>query len=205
MPIASYHIQNFPGTDQVDLVERIVSGDPHAEEELFHRYNRGIAIIICKSIGNASVVADLCQETFIIAIQQIKKGLLREPEKLTAFLLGIARNVSTAYLRKLQNREISIAEGGDLYDRNPNQYDQLLTQEKATIFRQTLESLKSERDRQVLYRFYVEEDDKERICSDLGLTNRQFNVVLFRAKKQFEKLYRKTMMKKQSKFEKLNY
>ena len=35
------------------------------------------------------------------------------------------------------------------------------------------------------------EDDKERICRDLGLTAVHFNRVLFRARERFKELYRK--------------
>ena len=155
--------------------------------------------MIWKITGRPSLVPDLCHETFIIAIEKIKKGDLREHEKLSGFMVGIARVISLAYLRGPQNREIGIDESGDLNDINPNQHDHLLREEITTITRQTIDSLKSARDREVLYRFYIEEDDKEKICSDLRLTNSQFNVVLYRAKKQFEKLYRKTMTKKQRK------
>ena len=49
----------------------------------------------------------------------------------------------------------------------------------------------SDRDREILFRFYLAEDDKERICRDLGLTAVHFNRVLFRARERFRELYRK--------------
>jgi RNA polymerase sigma-70 factor (ECF subfamily) len=155
--------------------------------------------VIWKITGRPSLIPDLCQETFVIAIDKIRKGDLREHEKLSGFMVGIARVISLAYLRDPQNREIGIDEGVNLNDMSPNQHDHLLREEITMITRQTINSLKSARDREVLYRYYIEEDDKEQICSDLGLSNSRFNVVLCRAKKQFEKLYRKTITKRQRK------
>ncbi len=43
-------------------------------------------------------------------------------------------------------------------------------------------------DREVLLRFHVAEEEKETICTDLGLTSLQFNVVLFRARQRFKEL-----------------
>jgi RNA polymerase sigma-70 factor (ECF subfamily) len=43
----------------------------------------------------------------------------------------------------------------------------------------------------VLYRFYVAEEDKQKICDDLGLTTLQFNLVLFRARARYKELYEK--------------
>lgn len=176
-----------------------MKGDKAAEEELYRRYRRGISNVIWKVTGRPSLIPDLCQETFVIAIEKIRKGELREHEKLSGFMVGIARIISLAYLRNPQNREISIDESGDLKDINPNQHDHLLREEITTITRQTINSLKSARDREVLYRFYIEEDEKEQICSDFGLTSSRFNVVLYRAKKQFEKLYRKAMTRRERK------
>ncbi|MCP4664535.1 MAG: hypothetical protein GY856_54820 [bacterium] len=47
----------------------------------------------------------------------------------------------------------------------------------------------TERDREVLSRFYLAEEDKEQICCDLGLAGEHFKRVLFRARRRFKKLY----------------
>ena len=41
------------------------------------------------------------------------------------------------------------------------------------------------RDREILRRFYVEEEDKDSICKDLKIDGTHFNRVLFRAKARF--------------------
>jgi RNA polymerase sigma-70 factor (ECF subfamily) len=69
--------------------------------------------------------------------------------------------------------------------------NQLLQQEQAAMVRTVLGELESDRDREILFRFYLAEDDKERICRDLGLTAVHFNRVLFRARERFGELYRK--------------
>jgi DNA-directed RNA polymerase specialized sigma24 family protein len=45
-----------------------------------------------------------------------------------------------------------------------------------------------ERDRELLIRFYVHDQDKQKICRELGLKSLHFNRVLFRAKNRFRKL-----------------
>ncbi len=49
-------------------------------------------------------------------------------------------------------------------------------------------SFETDRDRQILYRFYIAEEDKERICADLDLSSLHFNRVLFRARQRFKDL-----------------
>jgi RNA polymerase sigma-70 factor (ECF subfamily) len=73
----------------------------------------------------------------------------------------------------------------------PEAVNQLLQQEQAALVRAVLGALDSDRDREILFRFYLAEDDKARICRDLGLTALHFNRVLFRARERFGQLYRK--------------
>lgn len=56
------------------------------------------------------------------------------------------------------------------------------------IVRRLIGELPTDRDRQLLLRFYVAEEEKERICSDLGLDSLHFNRVLFRARHRFKEL-----------------
>jgi RNA polymerase sigma-70 factor (ECF subfamily) len=49
-----------------------------------------------------------------------------------------------------------------------------------------------ERDRELLIRFYVYDQDKQEICRELGLNSLHFNRVLFRAKNRFRKLLEKS-------------
>ena len=67
--------------------------------------------------------------------------------------------------------------------------DAVARREEARDIAQTLESLPTERDREVLRRFYLTVEDKDRICDDLGLTRLQFNRVLYRARERFRELW----------------
>lgn len=166
-----------------------MNGDESAEEELFERYRRGVAIIIGRATAGRPVAADLCQETFRITLQKIRRGELFEPAKLPAFLWGVAHNLVIDHFRKSRadiHLEIEAAE--QLPDSGPNQLDELLQRERSEVVRRVLDDL-SQRDREVLYRFYIAEDDKKEICADMGLTSLQFNLVLFRARKQYRKLF----------------
>jgi DNA-directed RNA polymerase specialized sigma24 family protein len=83
--------------------------------------------------------------------------------------------------------EIGTAE--HIHDSRPDQFEQLWRKERAEIVRQTISGLKVERDREVLFRYYIAEEEKDRIRADLGLTRQQFNSVVFRALKRYKELY----------------
>jgi RNA polymerase sigma-70 factor (ECF subfamily) len=173
-----------------DLVRRIMVGDQLAEEELYRRYRQGVSFIIRRRVRTE--VEDLCQETFRIALEKIRRGEVREPDKLSGFICGLARNLAIGHLRR-RSRYDSL--NPDELDPAPNQYDELLQQERAKIVRQVISEMNSERDRQILFRFYIAEEDKKKICADLGLTSLHFNRVLSRARQRFKELYKKELGK----------
>jgi len=115
----------------------------------------------------------------------------REPEKLSGFICGLARNLAIGHLRRLSRWEIGNADAPTPIDHAPNPYDKLLKKERAVIVRQVISEMRSDRDREILYRFFITEEDKEKICADLGLTSLHFNRVLSRALKRFKDLYEK--------------
>jgi RNA polymerase sigma-70 factor (ECF subfamily) len=180
-------------TDWLEWLRRIISGDANAEEELVRRYKDGIAIIIQRIVPDRSVAEDLSQETFRIALEKIRHGDVREPERLSGFICGVARNLAIDSIRKMRrstNQE-EICNAEHIHDSQPDQFERLWRKERAELVRQTIGELKAERDRVVLFRYYIAEEDKDRICIDLGLTSQQFNSVVFRALKRYKELYLK--------------
>ena len=55
--------------------------------------------------------------------------------------------------------------------------------------RQVLAELGTERDREVLFRFYIAEQSSERICADLQLSAEHLYRVLHRARARYRKLF----------------
>lgn len=179
-------------TSPADLVQRIRSGDPRAEEELIVRFGEGLTFLLRRWTRGHSDAEDLYQETFRLALEKIRRGEVRDPERLAGFLRSLARNLSIEHYRKATRRgarEEEIESASDVTNSETGQLGQLLRKEKVGLVRRLLGELGSERDRQVLFRFYIAEEDKESIRSDLGLTAPEFNLVLFRARRRYRDLY----------------
>ena len=183
-----------PGPDQdeaqvaTDLVRRIASGDSSAEGELVERYSRGVLYLLRRLAPE--LADDLHQETFRIALERLRRRELDEPEGLAGFLRGIARNLVIGERRKNARRrtEADEEELAQAVNPAPGQLSAVLLDEEAETVRQLIRELPTERDRQLLLRFYVTEEDKESLCADLGLDSLHFNRVLFRARQRFKEL-----------------
>ncbi|HEX5719043.1 MAG TPA: sigma-70 family RNA polymerase sigma factor [Thermoanaerobaculia bacterium] len=179
-------------TSPADLVRRIRSGDPRAEEELIARFGEGLTFLLRRWTRGHSDAEDLYQETFRLGLEKVRRGEVRDPERLAGFLRSLARNLSIEHYRKAArrgSREEEIETAADVSNPDTGQLGQLLRKEKVNLVRRLLEELGSERDRQILFRFYIAEEDKESIRSDLGLTAPEFNLVLFRARRRYKDLY----------------
>ena len=178
-----------------ELVDRIVAGEPAAEEELVRLYKRGVAIVIDQIVRSQSITSDISQDTFEIVFRKIKRGEVRDPERLSGFVCGVARNTAIAYVRKYRHRTEEVGNAEQIPDPAPNPLEEMLKKEKALVVRAVIDELKSKRDRDLLMRYYIGEEDKDKICADMGLTRLQFNTVNSRASARFKELYLRHMSK----------
>jgi len=173
-----------------DLVRRIAAGDASAEGELVERYSRGLRYLL-RRLGAAPELADdLHQETFRIVLERLRKRALDEPEGLAGFLRGTARNLMIAERRKTARRrtESDDEEVAEAVHPAPSQLSAVLLDEEAETVRRLIRELPTDRDRQLLLRYYVSEEEKESLCADLGLDSLHFNRVLFRARQRFKEI-----------------
>lgn len=172
-----------------DLGRRIASGDAAAEGELVERYSRGVLYLLRRLAPE--LAEDLHQETFRIVLERLRRRPLDEPKGLAGFLRGVARNLVIAERRKTARRRTDADEEelAQAVHPAPGQLSAVLLDEEAETVRQLIRELPTERDRQLLLRFYVTEEDKESLCADLGLDSLHFNRVLFRARQRFKELF----------------
>jgi RNA polymerase sigma-70 factor (ECF subfamily) len=129
-------------------------------------------------------VDDIAQETLTRFLRSAEEGKIRNPEGMGAFLNGICKNVIHEYRRRLWRE---------------TPYDSELRPERSTAPAAELLDLQgaidaglrqlSARDRKILQEFFLEERSKEEICRELGLSDGQFRVILFRAKSRFRQIY----------------
>ena len=181
-----------PGADEVEvatgLVRRIAAGDAAAETALVERYSRGLLYLLRRLAPESA--DDLHQETFRIVLERLRRRGLGEPAGVAAFLRGTARNLVIAERRKTMRRRTD-ADDEELaraVHPGPSQLAAVLVGEEADAVRALIRELPTDRDREILMRYYVAEEEKSSICADLRLDGLHFNRVLFRARQRFRDL-----------------
>lgn len=170
-----------------EFARRLRAGDPCAEDELARRYRAGLLLMLGRRLRDPARAEDLCQETLRIALQNLRSGALREPERLAAYLRGIAANLARREHRGLWRR-VPLDRASDVPDRSPDPREELLASERRHLVHAVLAGLSS-RDRDVLSEFYLRGIDKASVCERHGFTPSQFDVIKFRALRRFGRLW----------------
>ena len=166
-------------------------------EELYRVFSRGVRFFLCRQLGPQDL-DDKVHDTFVIVVQAIRNGELREPERLMGFIRTIVRRQVAAEIdRAVQSRR----EQAEL-DKTASVSDQRESPEEAAIVKQheevagaVLRSI-SERDREILTRFYLMEQTQEEICQEMNLSETQFRLLKSRAKARFGELGRKKLARR---------
>lgn len=173
-----------------ELVERIRAGDASAEERLVEVFGRPILLLLERHTNGRPEAQDLYQDTFRLALDKLRRGELREPERLAGFLTSLARNLAIEFYRGVARRRTDADSEVLALVASPqrSQLGDVLDAEKKRVVRQLLGELSVERDREILFRFYLTEEDKDAIAKDFGVDGLQFNRILHRARQRYKEI-----------------
>jgi RNA polymerase sigma-70 factor (ECF subfamily) len=174
----------------IAIAQRIAAGDAGAESELVNRYQRGVLQMLRCGTPDPELARDICQDTFVVVLKRLRTAPLEEPAKLAGFIARTARNLLIGWKRQSARRMTSVDSGAidAAVDETPSREQQADAESASALVHRLLIELRSERDRQALMRFYLEEEPKEQICAALALTEVQFNLILFRARDRMRNL-----------------
>lgn len=183
--------------DWQELVCRIQRGDNSGLEELYRLFARGIRFYLCRQLGPQDL-DDKMHDAFLIVVQAIRRGELREPERLMGFVRTVVRRQVAAYIdQAVHNRreELHLDVGVRLADGRDNPEQSAAFQQDVEFMLNILRSL-SARDREILTRFYLDEQSQEEICEAMNLTATQFRLLKSRAKARFGELGRRKLVQR---------
>jgi RNA polymerase sigma-70 factor, ECF subfamily len=183
--------------DWQDLVARIRGGEDSGMEDLYRLFARGIRFYLCRQLGPQEL-DDKIHDTFLIVVQAIRKGDLREPERLMGFVRTVVRRQVAAHIDKVvhsRREELDLDVGVRVADVRRDPEQNAAFQQKVEFMIGVLDGL-SERDREILSRFYLDEQSQEDICYEMDLSETQFRLLKSRAKARFGDLGRRKLLQK---------
>lgn len=183
--------------DWANVVERIRLGEQTAIEELYRVFSRGIRYYLCRQLGPQDL-DDRVHDCFLVVIHAIKKGDLREPERLMGFVRTIVRRQIAGFIEGMvetRRKQVDIEFGNIIPDEKLNPENSAISKERDSLAASVLKTI-SARDREILTRFYLEEQSQEQICQEMSLTETQFRLLKSRAKAKFGELGKRRLERK---------
>jgi DNA-directed RNA polymerase specialized sigma24 family protein len=149
----------FQIPDWAQLVSRIHDGDPAAMEELYGIFGKGIRYFLLRNLG-ADELDDRVHDCFVIVAQAIRNGDLRDPARLMGFVRTVVKRQIAATIEANVTRRRTQVDYQDtlftLSDWRDDPERTLQARQRAEIARRVMNGI-SRRDREILRRFYVDE------------------------------------------------
>ncbi|HYM41444.1 MAG TPA: sigma-70 family RNA polymerase sigma factor [Steroidobacteraceae bacterium] len=163
--------------------------DPASYLAAVYRDFPGLRALILRRVRDPELAADILQDAAVTTLEKLRSGEIAYPQNLGGYLYRVALNHLRNYRRK-DRSALSSPEALDelsASDDDPHP-ENVGTPQWATTVRRMLEEMPVARDREVLIRFYLDDEDREKICRDLTLSEEHFNRVIFRARNRFREL-----------------
>jgi RNA polymerase sigma-70 factor, ECF subfamily len=187
-------VPRHPEVDWASVTKRIQDGDPAAEEVLYTTLAGGARFFLQRRLGTQDV-EDQVHELFLAVTGAIRRGEVEHPERLMGFVRTVLfRQLSGEIGRNVRRRDT--AADFDTTSQLPapgtTPEERAIAAQKSALMAKVLREL-SDRDFDVLSRFYLREQSPQQICQEMGLTQVQFQLLKSRAKARLADLMRRKL------------
>jgi RNA polymerase sigma-70 factor (ECF subfamily) len=159
--------------------------------EFIKEHYAGLYNLLHRRIRDANIAQEILQEAVATTIAHSRAGRVSDPKRLGGYVYRVALNLYRNHRREYANRP-GVHAADEEVDQLPAQR---ITEEAAamdsSIMRHVvavIESLPTARDREIVKRFYLDEEDKAEICRSLELTPLHFDRVIHRARQRMRAL-----------------
>jgi RNA polymerase sigma-70 factor, ECF subfamily len=180
---------NFETFD-ASYVNKLRAGDAPTEQHFVDYFSELILLKLRPRLRRPEQIEDVKQETFSRALSLIRsEGGLRHADRLGPLVNSICNNVLMEQYRvsgRVEALPDEVAER--LVETRPNALSKVISDDTRSVVRRVLDDL-SERDRSLLRAVFLEERNKDEVCTELGVDRDYLRVLLHRAKGSFREAY----------------
>ena len=181
------------GNGDVDIVQRLASGDPAARNRLATHY-AGIlrAVAHTRAPGRSRhFLEDVVNETLVRVLAAVQGDQIRDRAHFASFCIGVCERV----VRELGRKEGQFPPDGDrgAEGRAPDNPEAEAARNQAlAAAEEALASLPG-RDRAVFEQVLLREEDKDQVCRQYGISRPHLRVLLHRARERFTEAFEQRM------------
>ncbi len=178
-----------------EAVRLVQAGDSAGMAALYDFLSRGLRSYLARQLAPQDM-QDKLHDVYLEVVRAIQKDQLRDPQRLIAFARTVARRKVAVYIDTAARGRRDEAGFESVFHlpsalRTPE--GELIARQHNEVVGKTLVRL-SGRERDILTRFYLQEQDQAQICAEMGLTDTQFRLLKWRSKARFAQLSRKVLL-----------
>jgi RNA polymerase sigma-70 factor (ECF subfamily) len=159
-------------------------------ETLIAQNYHGLRLIVTQRAGDPQLAADLLNEAIETAWRKWQAGKIARPQEIAGYVFETAMNLLRNHRRKSYERvdrriapsALEVLDSGARADRGS------IEAEIVSLVRSQIANLSMERDRDVVLRFYLKEEEKADICREMKLDPLHFDKIIFRARRRLREL-----------------
>jgi len=165
-------------------------------EQLIGQQYPALLLLFRRKVGNDQLADDMINQAVATALEHLHAGRVAQPSLIAGYIFRVAMNHLRNHRRKSDERPAHRDSLDVIEDLEGNIDDDDAEPLIRRQVRRIVEELSTARDREIVKRFYLDEQGKEDICKDLGLVPLQFDKVIFRARQRMRELFEAKGFKK---------
>jgi RNA polymerase sigma-70 factor (ECF subfamily) len=170
-------------------VPRAHRSEASAVEQALRRSYPGLVSLLARRVGDPQLAQDLLHDAIVTTLGKIAGGAPVPPDVLAGYVFRTALN----HHRNHRRHERLAGADGEAAESLPadpagGPVEQSQRDGMRELVRRVVQDLSSSRDRELLVRFYLDEEDKPQLCESMALTGAQFDRVIGRARERLRAL-----------------
>jgi RNA polymerase sigma factor (sigma-70 family) len=173
-----------------DYVEKLHQRIAEVEDHFARFFSPIIIRALRGRIRSPELIEDICQETLLRVLIAVRSSAhkLKNPERFGAYVMGVCNNVRREFTRADMRYRLSEDDHSRIPDERLGPEALAVREELRGGVRRVLGCI-PKKDQRALSLTFLEERSRSEICSQLGVEEAYFRVLLCRAKSRFRRRY----------------
>jgi DNA-directed RNA polymerase specialized sigma24 family protein len=169
-----------------EYLQRLSARDPETESHFVQYFCPLLRLRLRQRFRDDARRDDVAQETLFRVLKTVRENpaSIEHPERLNSFVNSVCGNVMMEGFRGDGRYQSTPDSQMDRPDPKADIEAALLTAERCTLVRRTLVAM-APKDRLLLTEVFLQEEDKDAVCSRRGVDRQYLRVMLFRALGRF--------------------
>jgi RNA polymerase sigma-70 factor (ECF subfamily) len=164
-----------------DYLRRLGDGDDATEDHFARYFGELIRFKAAARLRSPQLADDVCQETLLRVFRSARAGVIEQPERLGAYVNTVCNNVILEIFRRDWRLSQLPDDAAEISSGAASAEAELVQTQRRDLLKRTLDQMEP-KDRELLRRIFLDENDKDAVCKDLNVSRDYLRVLLHRAR-----------------------